>query len=51
MRVGRTGSAEQAAESTPRHRSGKPLFDIADVVIDTRMPALPLDVMMYPAIS
>jgi uncharacterized phosphosugar-binding protein len=39
MRVVATGSAEQAATSTPRHASGKRLFDIADVVIDTRVPA------------
>src|SRR5918999_3801947 len=39
MRVVATGSAEQAASSTPRHASGKRLFDIADVVIDTRVPA------------
>lgn len=47
MRVVATGSAEQAASSTPRHPSGKRLFDIADVVIDTRVPAgdssVPLD--------
>jgi uncharacterized phosphosugar-binding protein len=39
MRVVATGSAEQAQASTPRHPSGKRLFDIADVVIDTRVPA------------
>ena len=39
MRVVATGSAEQAASSTPRHPSGKKLFDVADVVIDTRVPA------------
>ncbi|MDQ3949159.1 MAG: sugar isomerase domain-containing protein [Gemmatimonadota bacterium] len=39
MRVIATGSAEQAANSTPRHPSGKRLFDIADVVVDTRVPA------------
>ena len=39
MRVIATGSAEQAASSTPRHPSGKKLFEIADVVIDTRVPA------------
>jgi uncharacterized phosphosugar-binding protein len=39
MRVVATGSAEQAADSTPRHPSGKRLFDVADVVIDTRVPA------------
>ena len=37
MRVVATGSAAEAAES--RHASGKSLFDIADVVIDTRVPA------------
>jgi uncharacterized phosphosugar-binding protein len=39
MRVVATGSAEQAASSVPRHPSGKKLFDVADVVIDTRVPA------------
>jgi uncharacterized phosphosugar-binding protein len=39
LRVVVTGSAEQAASSTPRHPSGKKLFDLADVVIDTRVPA------------
>ena len=39
MRVVATGSAEQAERSTPRHPSGKTLFDLADVVIDTRVPA------------
>ena len=39
LRVIATGSAEQAATSVPRHPSGKRLFDIADVVIDTRVPA------------
>jgi uncharacterized phosphosugar-binding protein len=39
MRIVATGSAEQAAGSAPRHPSGKKLFDLADVVIDTRVPA------------
>ena len=39
MRVVATGSAAQASASTPRHPSGKKLFDLADVVIDTRVPA------------
>jgi uncharacterized phosphosugar-binding protein len=39
MRVVATGSAEQAERSTPRHPSGKKLFDLADVVIDTRVRA------------
>jgi uncharacterized phosphosugar-binding protein len=39
MRVIATGSADEAATSVPRHPSGKRLFDIADVVIDTRVPA------------
>jgi uncharacterized phosphosugar-binding protein len=39
MRVIATGSAGQAEASKPRHPSGKRLFDIADVVIDTRVPA------------
>ncbi|HZO19771.1 MAG TPA: sugar isomerase domain-containing protein [Gemmatimonadaceae bacterium] len=37
MRVVATGSAEQASIS--RHASGRTLFEIADVVIDTRVPA------------
>ena len=37
MRVVATGSAAQAARS--RHPSGRTLFEIADVVIDTRVPA------------
>jgi uncharacterized phosphosugar-binding protein len=39
MRVVAAGSAVQAASSAPRHPSGKKLFDVADVVIDTRVPA------------
>ena len=39
MKVIATGSAEQAASSTPRHPSGQKLFELADVVIDTRVPA------------
>ena len=39
MKVIATGSAEQAASSTPRHPSGKTLFQLADVVIDTKVPA------------
>lgn len=37
MRVVATGSAAEASRS--RHRSGRTLFEIADVVIDTRVPA------------
>ena len=37
MRLVVTGSAAQAAAS--RHPSGKTLFELADVVIDTRVPA------------
>jgi uncharacterized phosphosugar-binding protein len=37
MRVVATGSAAEVAES--RHASGRTLFEIADVVIDTRVPA------------
>ena len=37
MRVVATGSAAESGES--RHASGKSLFEIADVVIDTRVPA------------
>lgn len=39
MRVVATGSAAQAESSASRHSSGKRLFDLADVVIDTRVPA------------
>jgi uncharacterized phosphosugar-binding protein len=39
MRVVAAGSAEQARGSTTRHPSGKTLFDLADVLIDTRVPA------------
>jgi uncharacterized phosphosugar-binding protein len=37
MKVVATGSASQVAKS--RHPSGRTLFEIADVVIDTRVPA------------
>ncbi len=37
MRVVATGSASQVADS--RHASGRTLFEIADVVIDSRVPA------------
>ena len=37
MRVIATGSASQVGK--PRHPSGKTLFELADVVIDTRVPA------------
>jgi uncharacterized phosphosugar-binding protein len=37
MRIIATGSAEQVAVS--RHASGRTLFEIADVVIDSRVPA------------
>jgi uncharacterized phosphosugar-binding protein len=39
MRVVATGSAAEAKTSTARHASGQRLFDIADVVIDTCVPA------------
>ena len=39
LKVIATGSAEQAKSSTTRHPSGRKLFDIADVVIDTKVPA------------
>jgi len=39
LKVVATGSAAEARRSTPRHPSGKRLFDIADVVIDTKVPA------------
>ena len=34
-----TGSAAEAARTPSRHASGKRLFDLADVVIDTMVPA------------
>ena len=37
MKIVATGSASQVGK--PRHPSGKTLFEIADVVIDTRVPA------------
>lgn len=37
MRVVATGSASQVG--APRHASGRTLFELADVVIDTRVPA------------
>jgi uncharacterized phosphosugar-binding protein len=37
MKVVATGSAAQVGDS--RHKSGRTLFEIADVVIDTRVPA------------
>jgi len=39
MRVVATGSAAEAKSSTPRHPSGRTLFELADVVIDTCVPA------------
>ena len=39
MKVVATGSAAEARNSRTRHASGKRLFDIADVVIDTCVPA------------
>jgi uncharacterized phosphosugar-binding protein len=35
-----TGSAAAYADKPPRHSSGKKLFDLADVVIDTCVPAV-----------
>jgi uncharacterized phosphosugar-binding protein len=37
LKIVATGSADQVG--TPRHPSGKTLFEIADVVIDTKVPA------------
>ena len=37
LRIVATGSADEVG--TPRHPSGKTLFEIADVVIDTKVPA------------
>lgn len=39
MKVVATGSAAEAKDSRTRHSSGKRLFDIADIVIDTCVPA------------
>jgi len=39
MRIVATGSAAEAKSSTPRHESGRTLFELADVVIDTCVPA------------
>ena len=39
MTVVATGSAAEAAGATPRHSSGQRLFDVADIVIDTKVPA------------
>lgn len=39
MKVIATGSAEGYQGREPRHSLGKRLFDVADVVIDTRVPA------------
>src|ERR671938_6192 len=40
MRVVAAGSAEQAADARSRHSSGKKLFELADVVIDSCVPAV-----------
>lgn len=40
MRVVATGSEKEMARATSRHSSGKKLFDIADVVIDSCVPAV-----------
>ena len=39
MKVIATGSAEGFAQTASRHSSGKQVFEIADVVIDTCAPA------------
>jgi uncharacterized phosphosugar-binding protein len=39
MRIVATGSAAEAKSSTARHPSGRTLFELADVVIDTCVPA------------
>lgn len=38
MTVIATGSAAEAERATARHPSGKRLFDVADIVIDTKVP-------------
>lgn len=40
MKVVVTGSAEAFAGTKSRHSSGKKLFELADVVIDTKVPAV-----------
>lgn len=40
MKVIVTGSAAAYADKPPRHSSGRKLFDIADVIIDTCVPAV-----------
>jgi uncharacterized phosphosugar-binding protein len=40
MRVVATGSAQEMAGAQSRHSSGRKLFDIADVVIDSCVPAV-----------
>ncbi|NJD10368.1 MAG: sugar isomerase domain-containing protein [Gemmatimonadetes bacterium] len=40
MKVIVTGSAAAYADQPPRHSSGQKLFDIADVIIDTCVPAV-----------
>ena len=40
MRVVATGSAQEMAQAKSRHSSGKKLFEIADVVIDSCVPAV-----------
>lgn len=40
MKVVVTGSAEAFADTRSRHSSGRKLFELADVVIDTRVPAV-----------
>lgn len=40
MKVIVAGSAEAFAEKPPRHSSGKRLFELADIVIDTCVPAV-----------
>jgi uncharacterized phosphosugar-binding protein len=40
MRLIVAGSADAFADKQSRHSSGKKLFDLADVVIDTRAPAI-----------
>ena len=40
MRVVATGSAREMAQATSRHSSGKKLFELADVVIDSCVPAV-----------
>jgi uncharacterized phosphosugar-binding protein len=46
MKLVVTGSAEAFTGKPTRHSSGKQIFEIADVVIDTRVPAVDASVQL-----